>query len=443
MKSSLVIAGRRYNIIFFLYYDIIFMNKMDVVTEEPSATDAVVTVVNVPKYIFIVPYRDREPHRVFFSTYIYKIMEDIPSDDWTFYFIHQNDTRPFNRGAMKNIGFLALKEAYPNHYKDIIFIFNDIDTLPYDKNIINYYTDYGVVKHFYGFQFALGGIFSIRGVDFERINGFPNYWAWGGEDNLINERAKQFGLTIDRSNFYTIGDKNILQFADGMKRLICRNELATSIMPNNADGLTKLTNVVHVKYDETHMIDVNAFNTYIHYSQLHFEEQSLDKINKIRVSPLNAVRNIKQLQSEYIIDANKKIHSIHDPRALASVAAAAEGQQNMRKINANSSGNIGVNTLNIPIQSKMPFMMFDERNTRRNIVGMAIPQDRPIITEQERQNRIAVEAATAAAAGVTPNNGRVYQNIKQHADILIPLQRPSNHQNPLTNRHFGMRALFM
>ena len=417
---------------------------MDVDTDDPVTAHAANALAapaaaGVPKYIFIVPYRDREPHRVFFSTYIYKIMEEIPHEDWTFYFIHQNDKRPFNRGAMKNIGFLALKEAYPNHYKDIIFIFNDIDTLPYDKNILNYYTDYGVVKHFYGFQFALGGIFSIRGVDFERINGFPNYWAWGGEDNLINERAKQFGLTIDRSNFYTIGNKNILQFADGMKRLICRDELATSIMPNNTDGLTKLMNVVHVKYDDTHMIDVNSFDTYIHYSQLNFEEQSLDKVNKIRVSPLQAVRNIKQLQSEYIIDANKKIHSIHAPPASAIASAAAAGQQNMRKINSNSSGDIGVNTLNIQIQSKMPFMMIGERNTRRNIVGMAIPQDRMIITEQERQDRIAV----AAVAAVTPNNGRVYQNIKQNADILIPLQRSSNHQTPLTNRHFGMRALFM
>jgi predicted regulator of Ras-like GTPase activity (Roadblock/LC7/MglB family) len=395
-----------------------------------DTTDA--GTVIVPKYIFIIPYRDREPHRVFFSTYIYKIMEDIPNQDWTFYFVHQNDTRPFNRGAMKNIGFLALKEAFPNHYKDIIFIFNDIDTVPYDKNILNYHTEYGVVKHFYGFQFALGGIFSIRGVDFERINGFPNYWAWGGEDNLINERAKQFGLTIDRSNFYTIGDKHILQFADGMKRLICRDELATSIMPNNADGLTKLANVDHVKYDETHMIDVNAFDTYIHYSQLHFEEQSLERLNKIRVSPLNALRNIKQLQSEYIVDANKKIHSVHATSASTLVAA---GSQAIRKING------GVNTVNVPIQTKMPFMMnhsmmMGDRNMYQN-KRLVIPKDRPIITEQERHNRIAAEAAAAAA-----NNGeRVYQNIKQHTDINIPLQRPN--RIGIHNKQFGMRALFM
>jgi hypothetical protein len=389
--------------------------------------------LSVPKYIFVVPYRDREPHRVFFSTYIYKIMEDIPREDWTFYFIHQNDKRPFNRGAMKNIGFLALKEAYPNHYKDIIFIFNDVDTLPYDKNILNYHTEYGVVKHFYGFQFALGGIFSIRGVDFERINGFPNYWAWGGEDNLINERAKQFGLTVDRSNFYTIGDKNILQFADGMKRLICRDELATSIMPNNTDGLTKLTNVVHVKYDDTHMIDVNAFDTFIHYSQLNFEEQSLDKVNKIRVSPLQAVRNIKQLQNEYVIDANKKIHSIHSANLSTP-----------RKI-----VNDGVNTVNVPIKTNLPFemnrdmMMLKRRNT-----GLIIPNDRPIITEHERHNRIAAAAAASMTAGGGndggPNGGRIYQNVKQNADMMIPLQKGNTATGSLYgHRQFGMRALFM
>jgi hypothetical protein len=389
---------------------------------------------HIPKYVFIVPYRDREPHRVFFSTYIYKIMEDIPSEDWSFYFIHQNDKRPFNRGAMKNIGFLALKEAYPNHYKDIIFIFNDIDTLPYDKNILNYHTEYGVVKHFYGFQFALGGIFSIRGVDFERINGFPNYWAWGGEDNLINERAKNFGLTIDRSNFYTIGDSHILQFADGMKRLICRDELATSIMPNNTDGITKLTNISYIKYDETHMIDVNTFETYIHYSQLHFEEQSLERLNKIRVSPLNALRNIKQLQSEYIVDANKQIHSIHAATVAASVGQATNSHI-MRKING------GVNTVNVPIQSKMPFMMMGDRRPRQNI-GLAIPQDRIIITEEERNRRIAIAAVTTST-GTATTNGRVYQNVKQNSDIIIPFQKQHPAAGLRAHRQFGMRALFM
>ena len=272
-----------------------------------------------PKFVFIVPYRDREPHRVFFSTYIHKIMADVPPEDWTYFFIHQTDRRPFNRGGMKNIGFLALKEKYPNHYKNIVFIFNDIDTLPYDKNILNYHTDFGVIKHFYGFHFALGGIFSIRGVDFERINGFPNFWGWGGEDNLIHQRAKEFGLVIDRSNFFKIGDMKILQFADGFKRHICRDEMATSLMPNNVDGLSKITNLNYNVYDDTHMIDVFTFDAYLSHTQLRFEEETLDKLTTIRVSPVSAVRNIKELSNKYTIDMNKNIIPIdHNSQVKSS-----------------------------------------------------------------------------------------------------------------------------
>ena len=393
--------------------------------ESVTSTSEPNTVPNtVPKFVFVVPYRDREPHRVFFSTYIMKIMEDIPSEDWTFFFIHQNDSRPFNRGAMKNIGFLALKSAYPDDYKNIIFIFNDIDTLPYDKNVLNYYTEHGVIKHFYGFHFALGGIFSIRGGDFERINGFPNYWAWGGEDNLINQRAKQHGLIIDRSNFYTIGNMKILQFADGLKRLICRDELATSIMPNNSDGLSKLTNVTYIIYNDTHMVDVTSFNTYIDYSQLNFEEQSLDKIQKISVSPLNAMRNIKQLQNDYVVDVNKHIHSIEN-KTLSP-----------RKIEG------GVNTVNMPVRSlsQIPFM-FNNNIGRRN-VGLIIPQNRPIVTEESRQNAI-VAAVVSNLDGNQVN--RVYNNYKKNADIILPLplQRPNTSSGLHGHRQFGMRALFM
>ena len=66
--------------------------------------------MTVPTKIFIVPYRNREQHKTHFDVYMKYILEDIPQDDYEIFFIHQQDNRPFNRGAMKNIGFLAMKD---------------------------------------------------------------------------------------------------------------------------------------------------------------------------------------------------------------------------------------------------------------------------------------------------------------------------------------------
>ena len=148
----------------------------------------------------------------------------MPSSDYKFLYIHQKDTRTFNRGAMKNIGFLYVKTLYPNDYKQITLVFNDVDTMPINKNDLQYITYPGNVKHFYGYKFTLGGIVSITAGDFERTVGFPNYWAWGYEDNAFQKRVLRSGLKIDRSKFYPIFDSNIIQFNDTLDRIMNRKE---------------------------------------------------------------------------------------------------------------------------------------------------------------------------------------------------------------------------
>lgn len=172
-----------------------------------------------PKLIFIVPYRDRPQDKHFYITYMKHIMEDHSPSDYEIYFSEQNyQHKDFNRGAVKNIGFLAIKEKYPDDYADMTFVFNDVDTIPYKKGLLNFETNHGVIKHFFGFTFALGGIFSITGADFERIKGFPNYWKWGHEDSVINLRAKLHKIKIDRSKFFKIHDKNIVQLNNEFER---------------------------------------------------------------------------------------------------------------------------------------------------------------------------------------------------------------------------------
>ena len=188
-----------------------------------------------PKYVFIVPYRNRVQQKFFFSKYMSFILED-KEDEYEIYFSHQCDARTFNRGATKNIGFLAVKEKYPEHYKDISFVFNDVDTIPFHK-IFNYETTHGVVKHFYGFKYALGGIVVMKGADFEKINGFPCFWGWGMEDNVLQKRCEGYNLKVDRSVFYEIGSPQILQLFDGISRIISKKDPWRMEHDNGLDGI--------------------------------------------------------------------------------------------------------------------------------------------------------------------------------------------------------------
>jgi len=213
----------------------------------------------IPKFIIIVPYRDRVQHKHFFERQIKHVLEDIPDNEYEIYFSHQCDKQSFNRGAIKNLGFLAMKDKYPKDYKNITFVFHDVDCIPYTKNLLNYETRRGVVKHFYGFEYALGGIVSINGTDFELMNGFPNYWNWGYEDNVLYSRALRQGLYIDRSRFFALFDNNILHFADKLHRTI------DYTMKNKDDG-RKVHNGLSTFTKREYTINQNMINiTYFNF----------------------------------------------------------------------------------------------------------------------------------------------------------------------------------
>jgi hypothetical protein len=214
-----------------------------------------------PKKIFIVPYRNRVQHKFFFSNYMSFLLEDENPGDYEIYFSHQADDRPFNRGATKNIGFLAMKNKYPNDYLNINFIFNDVDTMPFNK-IIDYSTTPGVVKHVYGFYFALGGIVIFKGADFERINGYPNYWGWGMEDNVLQHRCLKRGLTIDRNQFYKIGDQHMLQLFEGIRRIVTEDSKSNAIKDNGVDGVNTIFGLTYeISNESTNPEDnVNVVN---------------------------------------------------------------------------------------------------------------------------------------------------------------------------------------
>ena len=234
-------------------------------------------VAEIPTYIFIVPYRDREEQLRFFDFQMKQVLENL---SYKIIYSHQKDQRSFNRGAMKNIGFLYAKSLYPNDYQNITFVFNDVDTMPYTKGFLNYDTKPGFVKHFYGYKFTLGGIVSIKGADFEKANGFPNYWAWGYEDNAFQGRVLQSGLQIDRDQFYPIMDKNILQLKDGMTRVVNRGEFDRYVdefkYKTRLDGLKTISSLAYTYDESSAFLNVTNFNTMVE------QNTKLDKVHDMR-----------------------------------------------------------------------------------------------------------------------------------------------------------------
>jgi hypothetical protein len=220
----------------------------------------------IPKLIFIVPYRDREAQKNHFEVMMKYILEDIPKEDYAIYFVHQCDQRPFNRGAMKNIGFLAIKDLYPNDYKNIVFVFNDIDTTPCYKNLLDYYTSNGNVKHFYGFYITLGGIVSITGSDFEKCLGYPNLWGWGYEDTVFQTRVKKNNIKIDRSVFFKPYDHKINVLVDAPIRQLTRynNNMVNAIMSGQIENnklIDSLTGIINLNYIiQEEFINVSYFS---------------------------------------------------------------------------------------------------------------------------------------------------------------------------------------
>lgn len=212
-----------------------------------------------PSIIFIVPYRDREPQLNVFKIMMKYLMEDIPEDSYEICIAHQMDGRPFNRGAIKNLGFIAMRDKYPNDYKNISFVFHDVDTFPCFKNLINYKTNSGVIKHFYGFRHTLGGIVSINGADFEKMNGFPCYWSYGYEDNVLQNRAIKCGLRIDRSIFFAIGNPQIFQSVDHFVKSINRNWKQIMNQDNGVDGISTIKNIKYT--EENDFINFTTFDT--------------------------------------------------------------------------------------------------------------------------------------------------------------------------------------
>lgn len=220
-----------------------------------------------PNIIFIIPYRDREDELKIFRSNINQITSNYETNEVDFLIIHQCDSRTFNRGAMKNIGFHVVKTLYPKNYKNITLVFNDVD-ICVNKNV-DFEPENGSVKHFYGYLHTLGGIVSIKANDFERVNGFPNFWSWGFEDKLFQKRIMKENMKIDRSTFFElesdeshVTNKEFTVSYDDNERSISKKECLYCIYGIKL-GLDDIKDLEYnlVKENDISFVNVVSFNT--------------------------------------------------------------------------------------------------------------------------------------------------------------------------------------
>jgi hypothetical protein len=159
--------------------------------------------------------------------------------------------------------------------------------MPRTKNLIDYNTEAGKIKHFYGQPNTLGGIVSIKGADFEKTTGYPNFWSWGYEDNMLQIRALKCGLEIDRSQFFKMADPNILQLNENLTRVVNRGEF-NRYVNYTSEGFNSIRDLVYNIDEENRFINVTQFKTEVD------NNPSINQIHDLRTG--NRPFNINPLQ---------------------------------------------------------------------------------------------------------------------------------------------------
>lgn len=145
----------------------------------------------------VIPYRDREEHLKRTIPHLVTFFERDRFAKAIPYEIHiaeQADSRPFNRGAMKNAGFvLAQRNAdyVVFHDVDYLPIWADYSRVPGPTSLITW----GVEGRGSEPSNTPGCVVALPVDDFVRINGYSNdYWGWGFEDVDLQQRIARRGL---------------------------------------------------------------------------------------------------------------------------------------------------------------------------------------------------------------------------------------------------------
>lgn len=160
--------------------------------------------VATSKIAILIPYRDRAEHLRRFSLYIHQFLP-AQSLDYVVYVVEQDDSKPFNRAKLFNVGVKEISKLDPERR---CFIFHDVDLLPRDQRNLYICTEWprhlcpavSALRYRLLYPTLFGGVTSMTKEQYDTIGGFSNsFYGWGGEDDDIYRKIKAVGMDIDRS----------------------------------------------------------------------------------------------------------------------------------------------------------------------------------------------------------------------------------------------------
>lgn len=262
--------------------------------------------------VFIVTYRDRASQKEVFINHMSQILKDYK---YMILFVHQVDKRPFNKGALMNIGFKFIKDTFPHKYHDINFTFHDIDVMPGFSKQIKYKTEYNVVEHHYGYKHCIGGIYTFKGLDYEKINGTPNFWGWGWEDNAVQFRLEHEKIKVAKNYFFDKTDKNTI------KNFL---EINTGdIRSYNFEGIEKI--LIDIKKNKSKKFGIDTLSN-INYTT----EKIKDKILMLHVSTFDTILSIPT-----------KLHNVKPPSTFKKERQRLSREKKIEQEKINAKKNNG------------------------------------------------------------------------------------------------------
>ncbi|XP_067681327.1 beta-1,4-N-acetylgalactosaminyltransferase bre-4-like [Haliotis asinina] len=153
----------------------------------------------------IIPYRDREVNLKILLNNLHRVLQKQQAE-YAIFVVEQENGTPFNRGMIKNIGYLEANALC----RFDCFTFQDVDLVP-ESERNTYFCGEKALHHSRRLNFLnyrnwyrghFGGVVTFNKTYFSTINGYSNlFYMWGGEDDDLLHRLRRKNLPFEHSNY--------------------------------------------------------------------------------------------------------------------------------------------------------------------------------------------------------------------------------------------------